>query len=176
MAALKTGRLGVVRCGFIGWHDVQAGRSVKWHEPLNSPLRCNLKNVEFIRGISNAESVYNWLDMDPTSLREILVNHGKHIGAFVLDAYLISYVHSLKVIEQAIEICRQFDVTVICDETKTGGRVSKLGVAISQALDVDLVVIGKALANGFPMSLAIGKTPLLDLAEEHRLSGTYSKR
>ena len=174
LAAANTKRLGVVRCGFSGWHDAQAGRSPKWHEPLNSPLRSGLKNVDCIRGIRNDESVYNWLDMKPESLYELLLRHGEHIGAFVLDAYLSSYV-SWGVIEEAVEICRRFNITVICDETKTGGRVSKLGLAVSHNLDVDLIVIGKALANGLPMSLVIGKSPLLDLAEKHRLSGTYSK-
>src|SRR5713101_4422165 len=39
LASRLSSKKGIIRCGFIGWHDVQLGKSVRWHEPLESPLR-----------------------------------------------------------------------------------------------------------------------------------------
>lgn len=174
IAALETGRLGVIRCGYIGWHDAQISGTPKWHERLDSPLRRPLRYTENLRGVGPDEPVLNWLDLELASLAALLDEHQGRVGCFVFDAYLASMT-TPEVIHAAVALCRRAGVLTVFDETKTGGRISRLGYAHDHRVAVDLIVIGKALANGAPLSIVVGGPELLAHTERSRLSGTFSK-
>ncbi|RGA01209.1 aminotransferase class III-fold pyridoxal phosphate-dependent enzyme [Microbispora triticiradicis] len=174
LAAMRTGRLGVVRSGYIGWHDAQIANSLKWHEPLHSPLREKLRYTDAMRGIGETEPAANWVDLRLESLAELLDRHKGLLGCFVFDAYLASFT-TPEVLRQAVAMCREAGLLTVFDETKTGGRISPLGYDHDNRLGSDLIVIGKALANGAPLSLLVGDAELLAQAERARLSGTFSK-
>ncbi|MFY1575810.1 aminotransferase class III-fold pyridoxal phosphate-dependent enzyme [Verrucosispora sp. WMMD703] len=174
IAAMETGRLGVIRSGYIGWHDSQVANSLKWHEPLHSPFRQKLRYVDGMRGVTGDEAVHNWVDLRLESLAEIIDTHRDRLGCFVFDAYLASFT-TPAVLAQALAMCHEAGLLTVFDETKTGGRISPLGYAHDLGLETDLIVIGKALANGAPISVLIGRPELLIHAERARLSGTFSK-
>ncbi len=174
LAAMETGRRGVIRCGFIGWHDAQIAHSLKWHDPLNSPLRYKRKYTDGMRGVGPDEPVINWPDLSITTLECLIEEHQATAGCLVVDAYQASMT-SPEEIRQAVELCRNSGLVTVFDETKTGGRISRLGYADEHSIDADLVVIGKALANGAPLSILVGPAERLKLAEQARLSGTFSK-
>jgi len=173
-AAMETGKLGIIRCGYVGWHDAQIAGSIKWHDPLHSPLRQSLRYTRAMRGIGPEEPVINWVDLQLDSLHQIIAENRDKLGCFIFDAYLASFTDRAT-LEAAIEICHEAGLIVVFDETKTGARISRLGYADDNELDADLIVFGKALANGAPLSILIGKEHLMDYAEKARLSGTFSK-
>lgn len=173
-AAMETGRLGIVRSGYVGWHDAQIANSIKWHDPLHSPLREKLRYTDFMRGVGPDEPVLNWHDLKLDSLSEIIAENKSKLGCFIIDAYLASMT-DVDTLKAAIEICHESGLLVVFDETKTGGRISKLGYAHDHGLNVDLIVLGKSLANGAPLSILVGPDRLMEYAEKARLSGTYSK-
>ncbi|GAA3006020.1 aminotransferase class III-fold pyridoxal phosphate-dependent enzyme [Streptosporangium longisporum] len=174
LAAMQTGRLGIVRSGYVGWHDAQIANSLKWHEPLHSPLRERLKYTDAMRGIGESEPAVNWVDLRLETLSELLERHRDRLGCFVFDAYLASFT-TPEVLRRAVAMCREAGMLTVFDETKTGGRISPLGYDHDNAIGSDLVVIGKALANGAPLSILVGNAELLAHAERARLSGTFSK-
>ncbi|MEV1245295.1 aminotransferase class III-fold pyridoxal phosphate-dependent enzyme [Nonomuraea sp. NPDC050022] len=174
LAAMRTGRLGIVRSGYVGWHDSQIANSLKWHEPLHSPLREKLRYTDGMRGIGESEPVLNWVDLRLESLSELLERHRGRLGCFVFDAYLASFT-TPDVLRQAVAMCREAGLLTVFDETKTGGRISALGYDHDNGIGSDLIVIGKALANGAPLSILVGGADLLAHAERARLSGTFSK-
>jgi glutamate-1-semialdehyde 2,1-aminomutase len=174
LSALETGRVGVIRSGYIGWHDAQVANSPRWHEPLHSPLRQELRYTAAMRGVGPQEPALNWIDLELASLADLLDQHAGRLSCFVFDAYLASFT-STEVLRQALAMCRAAGLLTVFDETKTGGRISPLGYAHDHGLDTDLIVIGKSLANGAPLSLLVGDQALLAHAEKARLSGTFSK-
>lgn len=174
LSAMRTGRLGIIRSGYIGWHDAQIANSLKWHEPLHSPLREKLKYTDDMRGIGESEPATNWVDLRLESLAELLDRHQGRLGCFVFDAYLASFT-TPEVLRQAVAMCREAGLLTVFDETKTGGRISPLGYDHDHGIGSDLIVIGKALANGAPLSLLVGSAEMLAQAERARLSGTFSK-
>ena len=174
IAAMETGKLGVIRSGYVGWHDAQIADSLKWHEPLHSPLRNKLRYTEHMSGVGADEPVMNWVDLRLESLAQLLDEGRDTLGCFVFDAYLASLT-TPEVLREAVAMCRDADLITVFDETKTGGRISKLGYAHDHGIEADLLVIGKALANGAPLSILVGSVDLLAHTEQARLSGTFSK-
>lgn len=174
LAAMETGRLGIIRSGYVGWHDAQIANSLKWHEPLHSPMRDRLRYTTGMRGIGADEPALNWVDLRLDSLRLLLDDYGDRLGCFVFDAYLASFT-TADVLAEAVRLCRAAGLLTVFDETKTGGRVSPMGYAHDHGIATDLIVLGKCLANGLPISLLVGSQDLLLHAEQARLSGTFSK-
>lgn len=171
LATNVTNKKGIIRCGFIGWHDCQIAETISWHEYPESPLRNRVRYEEGFRGISNDEKVYNWWDFNIETLNKY-INSGL-VGMFIIDAFQL-HLSSYETILQAIEICRKNGIIVIFDETKTSGRYSLTGIHTLE-LDCDMLVLGKALANGAPLSLLLSKSDLIGKSKEVRVTGTFSK-
>lgn len=174
LAAMENGRLGIIRTGYVGWHDSQVANSLKWHEPQHSPLREPLRYTQAMRGVGPDEPILNWVDLELASLRTLLDENSGRLGCFVFDAYLAART-SPEILAEAVAMCRDAGLLTVFDETKTGGRISPLGYAHDNALGTDMVVLGKALANGAPISVLVGNQELMAHAEQARLSGTFSK-
>jgi glutamate-1-semialdehyde 2,1-aminomutase len=174
LASRLSSKKGIIRCGFIGWHDAQLGKSVRWHESLESPLRFPLRFLEGFRGVAGEEEVFNWVSLDLKDLLSLVNNNVERIGCLVVDTYQLRFVGN-ETLRRALDLCRDNGIYVVADETKIAGRVSPLGFAADFGWDVDFFVVGKALANGAPLSILLGKPDLMAASEESRITGTFSQ-
>lgn len=172
ISTLKTGKKGVLRCGFSGWHDVQHANSPSWHLPPQH--RKAIRNTEGLRGVSNDEKVLNWASLEIEELKSILNLHGDKIACFIIDAFQWSFVDK-DVMEKAIAYCREFDIVIVIDETKTAGRVSPLGHIGNEVNLWDILILGKAIGNGAPLSLLLAKEDYYDYTLNSQIGGTHSK-
>lgn len=68
--------------------------------------------------------------------------------------------------------CDLHGIVLIYDETITGLRYNKHSVALSTNILPDLIILGKALANGFPLAAVGGKTKIMD--GDYFVSSTYA--
>lgn len=69
--------------------------------------------------------------------------------------------------------CTKHDTVLIFDETITAPRMPKYTVAQTYGIEPDLIVMGKALANGLPLSIVGGKREIMDCGE-YFISSTFS--
>jgi glutamate-1-semialdehyde 2,1-aminomutase len=141
---------------------------------LESPLRFGLRFVEGFRGVTGEEEVFNWVSLDFKDLVSIINANAHKIGCLVIDTYQLQFTGS-ETLKKAAELCRANDIYVVADESKIAGRVSRLGFATELGWDVDFLIIGKALANGAPLSVLLGRPNLMLTSEESRITGTFSQ-
>lgn len=163
---------GIIRCGYIGWHDAEIANTISWHEYPESKYRTEVRFTQDFRGVSGEEKVFNWHSFDLNELEDILKKES--ISIFIVDAYQI-HLSSVGVIEQAFSICKKYGVITVLDETKTSGRVRFLGVSEYYNLSSDFLILGKAIANGAPLSILCGNQELSQNAKNARITGTFSK-
>lgn len=169
-----TGKKGIIRCGFLGWHDALLGDSIHWHEPLHSPLRYKERFTSGFRGISNKEKVFNWSTLKIDDLEKIITENIGDISCLLIDTYQERFI-SKSILDSSIRLCRKHKILVIADETKSAGRVSPLGITTLNNLHLDFIIGGKALANGLPLSILFGKQKYMSLSEKVRITGTFSQ-
>jgi glutamate-1-semialdehyde 2,1-aminomutase len=172
--SILTGATGVVRCGYIGWHDVQIGGTPAWHEPIDSQLRAGRRFLEGMRGIVGAEHVLDWTSLQPGDLAEAIDDSEHPFGALVLDMYQLHY-GDLASVRAGLEVARARAIPVILDETKTAGRAAATALAHDLDLYWDGLVLGKALGNGAPVSVLLVREGLADAAATTRIGGTFAK-
>lgn len=106
-------------------------------------------------------------------------DHGQYVttndhAAYITEAVSLdaSEQHK-KVLQVQTGFIQQNNVLVIFDEIITGCRVPSYSVHKWWDLKPDLVCLGKAIANGFPLSVVGGKKEIMD-AKEYFISTTFS--
>ncbi len=68
----------------------------------------------------------------------------------------------------------QVGAVLIFDEIKTGFRIATVVQVSAMASTPDLVVLGKALANGFPLAVVGGRAELMGQATQTWISSTLA--
>jgi glutamate-1-semialdehyde 2,1-aminomutase len=63
---------------------------------------------------------------------------------------------------------------LIADEIKTGFRVNPAGALAQHGIRPDLVVFGKALANGYPLAVVAGRGKFMEAAQRTWISSTLA--
>ena len=68
--------------------------------------------------------------------------------------------------------CKKKGIILVVDEITSGFRVNASGVYKYLGYDPDIVVYGKAIANGFPLSAICGKKAVMSAATDTFMSST----
>ena len=174
LAALRTSKLGIIRCGFLGWHDSQLAPDIGWHEDLESALRRRPAHRAIFRGVSGSETTVDWTDLRWETFGELCAEFRTHIGAAAIDVFQEDLT-SAGLVKEFVARCEAESLVSIVDETKSAGRVAPLGISEILGLQPDFLILGKAIANGAPLSVLVIREFSADEFKAVRVGGTYSK-
>ncbi|HET8712253.1 MAG TPA: aminotransferase class III-fold pyridoxal phosphate-dependent enzyme [Gemmatimonadales bacterium] len=156
LARVATGRDAVLGCGYHGWLD--------WCQGAAEGVPAA------VRGLF-AELPFN----DVAGTRELIRRHGTALAAVVVEPVIVTepsreWLQTLRVETQRV------GAILIFDEIKTAFRLAPGGAA--ERYDVtprpDLVVVGKALANGFPLAAVGGRADLMAGTSRTWISSTLA--
>jgi 4-aminobutyrate aminotransferase/(S)-3-amino-2-methylpropionate transaminase len=72
-------------------------------------------------------------------------------------------------------IADEHGILLVCDEIQTGfGRTGRMFAFEHSEISPDLVVVGKALAGGLPLSAVVGRSDVMEAPEPGGLGGTFA--
>ncbi|MBM4327302.1 MAG: aminotransferase class III-fold pyridoxal phosphate-dependent enzyme [Deltaproteobacteria bacterium] len=150
IARAHTDKLKVMRCGYHGWHD--------WCVEMKGGIPSKLYEDVF-------EFHYNNLDQ----LRELMAIHGAETAAIVMTPFGHPNHEKMQIpapgfLEGVKEIAHRYGAVLIYDEIRTCFRLSMGGAQKLYGVTPDLTVLGKALANGYPISVVTGKKDVMTAA------------
>lgn len=147
IARAYTGRERILSEGYHGWHDEFTS--------LTPPAKGVPK-----KGISNIKK-FDWKFLT------------EDIAAVIIEPVMLDY-GSLRreFVSRLRNVCDQNGIVLIFDETITGFRFKKLSVANYWGIQPDITIMGKALANGLPLSVVGGKDGIME--SDYFVSSTYS--
>lgn len=152
-ARAHTGREVVIRCGYHGWHD--------WCVPDNPGVpRCQ---QDLIRG-----APYN----DLAALGRMLDEHAGRVAAVMIEA-VQGDGPSADYFPGVRRLCDAHGAVFILDEVKTGFRFAMGGAQEKFHIDCDLAAFGKAMCNGYPGSVVVGRRSILESRTDTHLAATF---
>ncbi len=151
IARAHTQKLKVMRCGYHGWHD--------WCVEMKGGIPSKFYEDVF-------EFQYNHLDQ----LQELMATHGHETAAIIMTPFGHPNHQEMQVpapgfLEGARQIADKYGAVLIYDEIRTGFRLSMGGAQKLYGVTPDLTVLGKAMANGYPISVVTGKKDIMMAAE-----------
>ncbi len=160
IARAHTDKLKVMRCGYHGWHD--------WCVEMKGGIPSKFWEDVF-------EFRYNHLD----HLEELMAAHGDDTAAIIMTPF--GHPNHQKMqppapgfLEGVREIADKYGAVLIYDEIRTGFRLSMGGAQKLYGVTPDLTVLGKAMANGYPLSVVTGKKEVMMEAESRLfISSTF---
>jgi glutamate-1-semialdehyde aminotransferase len=98
---------------------------------------------------------------------------GDHLAAVVFEPIVLAE-PSADWLAMLREESHRAGAVLIIDEIKTGCRLAIGGATERWRLDPDLVVLGKAIANGFPLALVGGRAEVMDAVTRTWISSTLA--
>jgi glutamate-1-semialdehyde 2,1-aminomutase len=155
LARVVTGRDFVLGCGYHGWLD--------W---------CQTGEGKGVPGATRA--LYRELPFnDVEGTRELIRAAGDGLAAVVFEPVILEAPHP-----QWLALLREETIkagaVLIADEIKTVGRLAVGGGCERYGIRPDLVVMGKAIANGFPLAAVGGRADLMDAVSRTWISSTLA--
>lgn len=120
------------------------------------------------------------LDLAPfeAELQRVAAEHGGRIAALVTEPYLGgggSYHPQPEYLQLLQRFCREQNALFILDEIQSGfGRTGPMYAFTHYGLEPDLVVLGKAMANGVPVAAVAGPADVFARMHYGEASDTWS--
>lgn len=100
--------------------------------------------------------------------------HPKEIAAIIVEALSLEMADKWqRYLSRLRDYCDQHGIVLIFDEVITGFRVPKWTASEYYSVKPDIIVLGKAIANGHPLAVVAGKKEIMDCGE-YFISSTYS--
>ena len=160
IARAYTGKLKVMRCGYHGWHD--------WCVEMKGGIPSKLYEDVF-------EFQYNKLEQ----LEDLMATHGNETAAVIMTPFGHPNHQEMQIpapgfLEGVREIADRYGAVLIYDEIRTCFRLSIGGAQKLYGVTPDLTILGKALANGYPISVVTGKKDvMMAAADKLFISSTF---
>ncbi len=155
IARTYTRREVVLRCGYHGWLDWCQSPEVPGVPPVISTL--------------SEELPFNDVDRGRSLIRLV----GDRLAAVVVEP-VIEAEPSPAWLAMLREESRRSGAVLVFDEIKTAFRLAVGGAAERYGVRPDLVVLGKALANGFPLAAVGGAAEVMEVASRTWISSTLA--
>ena len=155
LARVVTGREAVLGCGYHGWLD--------WCQTAQG------------RGVpASTLSLYGELPFnDPERTRERIRAAGDRLAAVVFEPVILEPPTAEWIAVLREETLRTGAI-LIADEIKTVCRLAVGGGCERFGIRPDLVVVGKAIANGFPLAAVGGRADVMDAVSRTWISSTLA--
>jgi len=156
VARAYTGRDIIVCCGYHGWQDWYIGTTSrnkgvpKAVQELTIPFRYN----------------------DVPSLENIFAEHPGRIAAVIMEPVGVVEPRG-GFLQRVRELAHHEGALLIFDEIITGFRLAVGGAQEYFGVMPDLACVGKAMANGFPLSAVVGRREIMELFDEVFFSFTF---
>jgi glutamate-1-semialdehyde aminotransferase len=159
LARAHTGRDLILRCGYHGWHD--------W---------CLEEDAGVPHG--GKPTVLSFTYNAPDELEALLARHTGRVAGIVLtpighefDEQIVP--PSPGYLEAVRRLADDHEAVLIFDEVRTGFRVHAGGAQALYGITPDLTALGKAMANGYPITSLVGRTSVMESAARTFISSTY---
>ena len=153
LARVATGRERVLGCGYHGWLDWCQGA-----EGVPAATRALYTELPF---------------NDAEGSRRLIREAGSKLAVVVVEPLIV-----VEPTREWLEVLRteatRVGAVLVFDEIKTAFRLAVGGAAERYGVRPDLVVLGKALANGFPLAAVGGGADLMAAASRTWISSTLA--
>lgn len=159
----------VAFCGYHGWHDWYLAANLGTENALGEHLIAGLDPRGVPRGLTGTAFPFRYNDIQ--SLKTIVAGHGKDLAAVVMEP-VRSTEPEKGFLESVQELARDCGAVLVIDEISAGFRINTGGAHLVYGLTPDIAVFSKALGNGYPISAVIGKSKVMEAAQNTFISST----
>lgn len=150
-ARTYTARTHIIACGYFGWLD--------WCSTASGVPEAVQHDVTWVP--------FN----DVAALEAEVARVGQQLAGIIIEP-LIEALATAAWLSAARTLCDRAGAVLIFDEVKTAFRIRTGGVQALLGVEPDLTTLGKALANGYPLSALVGRAEVMHATTRTWISST----
>ncbi len=169
-ARAATGRSGIAFCGYHGWHDWYLAANLGASDALDGHLLRGLEPRGVPRELRGTAVPFKYNDL--ASFQAAVNALGANLAAVVMEPMRAQWPQA-GFLEAIMTRCRAAGAVLVLDEVTSGLRYGFPGAASPLGLKPDLVVYAKAMSNGFPFGVVLGKEEIMASADRSFISSSY---
>lgn len=154
-------------CGYHGWHD--------WYLATN--INSSGLDKHLIGGLSSKGvpptlegSIYPFTYNKINELEDILKS--QDIGVIIMEI-MRSVFPENNFLGEIRKLADKYNCVLVFDEVTSGFRITNGGLHKIFNVEPDIAVMGKAISNGYPLGVVLGKKEVMQVAQESFISSTY---
>ncbi len=167
IARAASNRDKVAICGYHGWHDWYLSANLK-EDKLKGHLMKGLEIRGVPKALSNTTIPFEYGDYK--RFNQIISN--KQIGVVKMEVSRNSLPNK-KFLHHVRKKTKENNIVLIFDECTTGFRETFGGLHKKINIFPDMLILGKALGNGYAITSVLGKKEIMRYAKQSFISSTF---
>jgi glutamate-1-semialdehyde aminotransferase len=169
IARAKSGKDKILFCGYHGWHDWYLSANLSTNKALDGHLLPGLDPAGVPRSLKGSAIPFNYNDTE--EFLRLAKKYKGQIGVIAMEP--IRNVKPDKEFINAIaKVAKKQEIVFVVDEVSSGWRLNPGGAHLVLGINPDIAVFSKAISNGFPMGVIIGKREVMQAAQKTFISST----
>lgn len=170
VARAASGKAKIAFCGYHGWGDWYLAANLADGTNLDQQLLPGLEPSGVPEGLKGTAIPFRYGDLQ--GLKKIVTDNKDTLGAIMME-FQRHQPLDLEFLKSVRSLADDNDLVLIFDEVTSGFRVRAGGMHVFYNIDPDMVVLGKAMGNGFPIAAVVGRKPVMQAAQKTFISSTY---
>ena len=158
----------VAVCGYHGWQDWYLAANIMNKKNLNNHLMTNISSDGVNKSLKKNIFSFNYNDYE--SFLNIVEKN--EIGTVFMEVSR-NFRPKNRFLEKIRSYTKRKNIILIYDECSSGFREDFGGLHKKYNVKPDLAVFGKALGNGYPITVVLGDSELMNNAENSFISSTF---
>lgn len=165
-----TKRERILFCGYHGWHDWYLSANLADSTALDGQLLPGLKPIGVPRRLKGTAIPFYYNDLK--SFKHLIHQYDGEIAGVVMEP-VRNYWPKSGFLEAIRQITKEKNIPLVFDEVTSGFRMTTGGIHLKLKIEPDICVFAKAMGNGYPIAAIIGKSRIMNVAQESFISSTY---
>jgi glutamate-1-semialdehyde aminotransferase len=155
-------------CGYHGWHDWYLSSNLADNANLDGHLLPGLDPTGVPRSLIKTAIPFEYNNIE--KLESIVKEND--IGVIVIEPFRHQEPKD-DFLKRVRKIADNIGAVLIFDEISSAWRLNVGGAHLLYNVNPDIMVVAKAMSNGFPMAAVMGKLDIMDVAQTSFISSTY---
>ena len=169
IARASSGKDKILFCGYHGWHDWYLSANLSTNKALDGHLLPGLDPAGVPRGLKGSSIPFNY--NDTKEFLKLVKKYKGQIGVVVMES-IRNAKPDKEFINTISKVTKEQGIVFVVDEITAGWRLNAGGAHLIFGIKPDIAVFGKAISNGFPMGVIIGKRHVMQAAQKTFISST----
>jgi len=168
LARAASGLDKIAFCGYHGWHDWYLSGNLANKNNLDNHLLSGVNPAGVPKSLKNTSYPFKYNDINSL---EQLINNNK-IGVVKMEVSRDEPPQK-DFLEKVRAITKKKNIILIFDECSSGFRETYGGLHLKYKVEPDILILGKALGNGYAVNAIIGKREIMEAYNNTFISSTF---
>ena len=159
----------VIFCGYHGWSDWYLANNLV-DKKVDQHLLKGMKTEGVSKSLKNSILAFKYNDIN--ELIKIVNKHKNKVSSLIMEVSR-NFEPADNFLKKIRKICDDNKILLIFDECTTGFRYNLGGLHLKYGVNPDMATFGKAIGNGYGITVVLGKKKIMRQAKNTFISSTF---